>query len=95
MGFPGGSTHPANAGNTGSIPGLGRPPKDGNGNSPQYSCLDNLMDRGVWKGTVHGVEESHNLATKDTIFHYIYKYICIYIYICHTFFLSIPLLMNI
>ena len=59
MGFPDGSTHPANAGNTGSIPGLGRPPKDGNGNTLQYSCLDNLMDRGVWKGTVHGVEKSH------------------------------------
>ena len=44
MGFPGGSTHPGNARNTGSISGLGRPPKDGNGNSLQYSCLDNLMD---------------------------------------------------
>ena len=61
MGFPGGSTHPGNARNTGSIPGLGRPPKDGNGNSLQYSCLDNLMDRGVWRGTVHGVEKSHTI----------------------------------
>ena len=36
---------PANARDTGSIPGLGRSPREGNGNPPQYSCLDNPMDR--------------------------------------------------
>ena len=50
MGFPGGSVvknAPANAGDTGSIPGLGRSPGKGNGNSLQYSCLGNPVDRGA------------------------------------------------
>ena len=37
-----------------SIPGLGRPPGEGNGNLLQYSCQENSMDRGVWWATVHG-----------------------------------------
>jgi len=44
-----------NAGDPGSIPGLGRSPGEGNGNPLQYSCLENSMDRGVWQATVHGV----------------------------------------
>ena len=43
---------------TGSIPGSGRSPGDGNGNPLQYSCLENPMDRGTWQATVHGVAES-------------------------------------
>ena len=61
LGFPGGSVvknPPANAEDMGSIPGLGRSPGEGNGNSFQYSCLGNLMDRGVWWTTVHGVAQS-------------------------------------
>ena len=46
---------PADAGDTGSIPGLGRSPGVGNGNPFQYSCLGNPMDGGVWWATVHGV----------------------------------------
>ena len=34
----------------GSIPGLGRSPRGGNGNPLQYSCLENPMDRGAWQG---------------------------------------------
>ena len=45
---------PANAGDTGSIPGLGGFPGGGNGNLLQYSCLGNPMDRGTWWATVHG-----------------------------------------
>ena len=48
MGFPGGSmikNLPANAGDVGSIPGLGRSLRDGNGNPLQYSCLENSMQR--------------------------------------------------
>ena len=41
----------------GSIPGLGRSPGEGNGNSLQYSCLENPMDRGAWQATVHGITE--------------------------------------
>ena len=42
----------------GSIPGLRRPPGEGNGNPLQYSCLENSIDRGAWKATVHGVKKS-------------------------------------
>ena len=44
-----------NARDPGLIPGLGRSPGEGNGNSHQYSCLDNAMDGGAWWATVHGV----------------------------------------
>ena len=40
---------------TGSIPGWGRSPGGGHGNPLQYSCLENPMDRGAWRPTVHGV----------------------------------------
>ena len=49
--FPAGSDSKAavyNAGDLGSIPGLGRSPGEGNGNALQYSCLKNPMDRGAW-----------------------------------------------
>ena len=64
MGFPCGSVVknlPANAGDTGvsgSVPGLGRSPGEGNGNPLQYSCLENPMDRGAWCAIVHGVIKS-------------------------------------
>ena len=47
-----------NAGDLGSIPGLGRSPGEGNGNPLQYACLENPMDRGAWQATVHGVAKS-------------------------------------
>ena len=47
---------PANAGDTGSIPGLGRCPEVGNDNPLQYACLENSRDRGAWWAIVHGVE---------------------------------------
>ena len=52
---------PANAGDgrdTGSIPGSGRSPGGRHGNPLQYSCLENPMDRGTWKATVHRVAKS-------------------------------------
>ena len=42
----------------GSIPGSGRFPGGGHGNPPQYSCLENSMDRGAWWATVHGAAQS-------------------------------------
>ena len=48
---------PANAEDSGSIPGLGRSSEEGNGDSLQYSCLVNPLDRGAWWATVHGVTE--------------------------------------
>ena len=56
-GFTGGSDgkeSACNAGDPGSIPGSGRSPGGGHGNSLQYSCLDNPMDRGAWRAIVHG-----------------------------------------
>ena len=54
-----------NAGDPGSIPGSGRSPGVGNGNPLQYSCLDNPLDRGAWRATVHGVARvGHDLATE-------------------------------
>ena len=61
LGFPGGSEVKAsacNAGDLGSIPGSRRSPGEGNGNPLQYSCLENPMDGGVWRATVHGVAKS-------------------------------------
>ena len=58
MGFPGGSVIknlPANAIDVGLIPGSGRSPGEGNGNTLQYSCLGNPMDREAWRVTVPGV----------------------------------------
>ena len=55
--FPGGSEDKASAchaGDPGSIPGLGRSPGEGNVYPIQYSCLDNLMDRGAWQAIVMG-----------------------------------------
>ena len=45
---------PANAGDTGSIPGSGRSPGRGHGNPLLYSCLENPMDKGAWQAIVHG-----------------------------------------
>ena len=56
---------PANAG--GLIPGSGRSPGGGNSDPLRYSCLENSMDRGAWRATVHRVAESHitELSTLD------------------------------
>ena len=67
MGFPGGSVVkkkknlPANAGDTGDaslIPGSGRSPGGGNGNSLQHSCLENPMDRRAWQAAIHGLQRA-------------------------------------
>ena len=60
-GFPGGplvKNLPANAGSAASIPGPGRSSREGNGNPLQHSCLENSMDKGAWRATVHGVVKS-------------------------------------
>ena len=60
-GFTGGSlmkNPPANPGDVGSVPGSGRSPVGGNGNSLQYSCLVYSMDREDWWVTVPGVTKS-------------------------------------
>ena len=49
---------PANAGDSGSIPGSGRYPGGGRGHPLQYSCLEKPMDREAWWATVHKVAKS-------------------------------------
>ena len=58
---------PANAGDVGSIPRLGRSPGEGNGNPLQYSCLENPMGRGAWcELPSMGLQRvRHDLATKQ------------------------------
>ena len=61
LGFPRssfGKASASNAGDLGSIPGSGKSPGEGNGYPLQYSCLGNLMDRGVWWATAQGVTKS-------------------------------------
>ena len=74
--FPGGSDGKAsvyNAGDPGSIPGLGRAPREGNGNPLQYYSLENPMDRGAWKATVHGVAKSWTRLSDFTSLHFNHK----------------------
>ena len=58
LGWPSGNESACNAGDLGSIPGLGRSPREGNGNPLQYSCLENPMDGGAWRVTVYRVAKS-------------------------------------
>ena len=61
VGFPGSSVVknlPANVGDMGSVPESGRPPGGGHGNPLRYFCLENPMDRGAWRATVHRAAES-------------------------------------
>ena len=55
-----------NAGDPGSIPGLGRSPGEGNGSPLQYSYLENPMDRGAWQAIVHGVAKSQTRLSDFT-----------------------------
>ena len=69
-GFPGGSEGKASAcdaGDPGSIPGLGRSPREGNGNPLHYSCLENPMDRGAWWATVRRVTKSQTQLSDYTL----------------------------
>ena len=62
---PSGKESASNAGDLGSIPGLGRSPEEENGNLLQYSCLEKPMDRGAWQAIFHGITRvGHDLATK-------------------------------
>ena len=56
-GSDGKKTSACNAGDWGLIPGLGRSPGERNGNTLQYSWLENSMDRGAWQATAHGVKK--------------------------------------
>ena len=73
---------PVNAGDArvvGSIPGLGRSPREGNGNPLQYSCLGNSMDRGAWRATVHGATKSQAWLSTHTE---TYTHMCVCVCVC-------------
>ena len=55
---------------TGSIPGSGRSPRGGNGNTLQYSCLENLMNRGAWQATVQRVTKNQTRMSTHTVTYY-------------------------
>ena len=65
---------PANAGDAGLIPGLGKSPEGGNGSPFQYSCLGNPMDRRTWQATAHEVTKSWTQLSTHAQ-HYICEYI--------------------
>ena len=72
MGFPGGSDSKesaCNVGDPGLILVLGRSPGEEKGNPLQYSCLENSMDRGAWRSTVHGVVFAFFLSTSESPAH--------------------------
>ena len=64
------------SGDAGLIPGSGRFPGVGNGNSLQYSCLENPMDREVWQATVHGVTKSQTQLKRLSTMHYHHRVDC-------------------
>ena len=67
-----------NLGDLGSIPGSGRSPGGGHGNSLQYSCLENPTDRGAWWATVQRVTKKSDTSavTKNA---YMQDGVCVYI----------------
>ena len=67
---------PANAGDLGSIPGLGRSSGEGRGNPLQYFCLENPMDRGAWQATVHRVTESRTRLSDQARAQYTSYFYC-------------------
>ena len=64
IGFPGGSAVKNLLANSGSIPGSGRSPGEGNGNPLQYSCVENRMDGRAWRATVHGVAKESDTTER-------------------------------
>ena len=77
-GFPRGSDgkeSSRNVGDPSSIPGLGKSPGGGNGNPFQYSCMENSMDRGAWRATIHRVAKSWTWLSNFTFTFIQLKYV--------------------
>ena len=73
---------PANAGDitdVGLIPELGRSPGEGHGNPLQHSCLENPMDRGAWRATVHTGTKSQTQLKRPSLQASGYSYIKFYL----------------
>ena len=82
LSFPGGTgvkNLPGSGGDArdaSSVPGLGRSPGGGSDNPLQYSCLENSMDRGTWRATLHGVTESDMTERAHTHTHPFFVLLC-------------------
>ena len=72
--------YPCNAGVAGLTPGAGRSPCGGNGNTLQFSCLKNPIDRGAWRATLHGVTKSHTRLS-NCVYMYVYLINSIQLYL--------------
>ena len=68
-------------GDVGSIPGLGRSLREGNGNPVQYACLGNPMDRGAWRATVHKVAKSQTQLNNFTFTFYMHSTLAFLLYL--------------
>ena len=82
--FPGcsdGKVSAYNAGDLGSIPGLGRSPGEGNGNPHQYSCLENSMDRGAWWSIAYGIAKSWTQLCDFTFFFFLLFYFFFHLFL--------------
>ena len=80
--FPGGSDSKEcayQAGDSGSIPGSGRSPGEGNGNSLQYYCLENPMDRGDWQLQSMGSQRVRHVWVANTFFHSLFQRKIVYL----------------
>ena len=71
-GISAGKESACNAGDSGSIPGWSRSPREGHGSLLQYSCLENPMDRVAWQDTVHAVAKSLDKTATFTVFIAVY-----------------------
>ena len=67
LGFPSGKESAYQCKRWGLIPGSGRLPGGGNGNSLQCSCLANPLDRGAWQATVHGVAKEPDMTEQLSV----------------------------
>ena len=67
----------ANIGNPGLIPGSGKSPGGGHGNPLQYSCLENPIDRGAWRASVHGVAKSQTWLSVHIVYIIYHMYVVI------------------
>ena len=84
-----GQEYACNARDPSSIPRLGRSRGEGTGNTFQYSCQENSMDRGAWWATDHGVEESD---TNEQLYFYFFSILRNQVYLI---FILINLVLNI
>ena len=70
-----------NAGDSGSVPGLGKSPGGGHGNSLQCSCLENSMDGGAWWAIVHRVTKSWTRLNRLSMHRFVF--VCIFVFKLH------------